>query len=336
LSSLKLLSALPNLERLSLRGNNIRLVDSTEPDLSPKAPPFQFSRTLKFLDISHNQIDGWLLINALTGLFPGLDSLRISNNPLYDQAVAPANVTGFLERPMTVDEAFMLTLARLRNLSTLNYSKISPQDRTNAELYYLSLIGKELSANTRTEEDRILKSHPRFAELCEIYGDPAVKRESESKSQGVAVKPRSVAARLVNFRFYLSSSTFSMDLGEDKSPEKVYEIPRSFDVYRIKAIVSRIFALPSLKFKLVWETDEWDPVEEFNVGGEEWDSDDEQDEEEETPHKSERQAATSVVTKADGSKFIKREVELADSTRDVGFWFDDNLHEARVRIEILP
>jgi hypothetical protein len=239
---------------------------------------------------------------------------------------------------MTVDEAFMLTLARVKNLSILNFSKISPQDRTNGELYYLSLIGKELSAFPRTDEDKILITHPRFAELCEIYGEPGVKRASDNP-QGVAINPRSVAARLVNFRFYLSLSTSTSAVSEERKREQTQEIPRTFDVYRIKSIVSRLFALPPLKFRLIWETDEWDPVEEFNIGGEEWDSDDGEEEQakdigDEAGHRNEA-SSISVFTKADGSKFIKREVELADSSRQVCFWFDDNLREARVRIEVL-
>jgi Leucine-rich repeat (LRR) protein len=341
LSSIRLLASLPNLERLSLRGNNISSVVSSE---STTCELFQFSHSLKYLDVSYNRIDSWLFVNALPNIFPGLSSLRISDNPLYDQPVAPSNVTNLPEKPMTVDEAFMLTLARLGTLTTLNYSKISQQDRTNGELYYLSLIGKELSALPKDEEKNILSKHPRFAELCEIYGEPTIKRSTDT-SQGVAINPRSVAARLVNFKFYLWLSSPSIAEGKR---EQTYEIPRTFDIYKIKAIVSRLFALPPLRFKMIWETDEWDPVEEVNIGGEEWDSgsdDDDGDDDNQVestiagqdvsdrPGSDEMQA--SVITKEDGSKFIKREVELADSARQVGFWFDDNLREARVRIEAL-
>jgi hypothetical protein len=87
----------------------------------------------------------------------------------------------------------------------------------------------------------------------------------------------------------------------------------------------------------VWETEEWDPVEEFNIlGGEEWDSDDDGDHEAEVGKgdiKNDR--SEPMVVKADGSKFIRREVELVDSTRQVGFWFDDNTDKVRVRIEKL-
>ncbi|KAL1964702.1 hypothetical protein VTN77DRAFT_6728 [Rasamsonia byssochlamydoides] len=346
LSSIQVLVSLPNIERLSLRGNNISSVVSSE-STNDDHTPFQFSRSLKYLDVSHNRIDSWQFVNALPNIFPGLSSLRISDNPLYDQPVAPTNVTNLPEKPMTVDEAFMLTLARLGNLQTLNYSKISQQDRTNGELYYLSLIGKELSAYPQSEEKNILSKHPRFMELCEIYGEPTIKRATDA-SQSVTINPRSVAARLVKFKFYLSlSSPLTADNHAERKREQTCEIPRTFDIYRIKAIVSRLFALPPLKFRLIWETDEWDPVEEVNIGGEEWDSGSDDDDDQEEDVRVVRQEASretgsgsgkmqaSVMTKEDGSKFIKREVELADSTRQVGFWFDDNLREATVRIEAL-
>ncbi|KAL2005838.1 hypothetical protein VTN00DRAFT_10331 [Thermoascus crustaceus] len=340
LSSINHIASLPNLERLSLRGNYISTVSPGKDDT-----PFQFPRTLRFLDVSHNNINSWSFVNALPTLFPGLQSLRISDNPLYDQPVAPSSVTNLPERPMTVDEAFMLTLARLASVTTVNYSKVSNQDRTNGELYYLSLIGKELSAFPESQEQSILAQHPRYSELCEIYGPPAIKRASDPARGGAAVNPRSLAARLVNFRFYLSpSSQFPEHVRkhDNKVQEHAQEIPRTFDIYRVKAIVSRIFGLQPLSFRLIWETEEWDPIDEANVGEDEWDSSAEEEEganvEDVKDEEEKRKGGTdtdTVVTREDGNKFVKREVELVDSTRQVGFLFSDDLREARVRVEAL-
>jgi tubulin-specific chaperone E len=320
---------------LILRGNNIdtAFAPSQSGD-SKDEPTFQFARTLKFLDVSHNKIGSWQFINDLSIMFPGLDSLRISGNPLYERAVAPTNVTGLPEKPMTVDEAFMLTLARLGNLTSLNYSKITPQDRTNGELYYLSLIGKELSATSASEEETILTTHPRYSEFCETYSTPTIRRSADGSSHGTNINPGSVAARLVEFEFYQKPSS-----SPSEETSKSCAIPKTFDIYRIKGIVSRLFSLPPLKFHLVWETEEWDPVEEFNIlDGEEWDSDDEEDENNNEEIKGDTQVdrrADAMFVKADGSRFIRREVELADSTRQVGFLFDDNINKVRVRIEPL-
>ncbi|KAL1857236.1 hypothetical protein Plec18167_004713 [Paecilomyces lecythidis] len=338
LFSIRSLASLPNLDHLSLRGNEICGVSPS--DTPGEDAAFQFSPTLRSLDISRNNINSWSFVNALPQLFPGLKSLRISDNPLYDQPVAPSNVTNLPEKPMTVEEAFMLTLARLRDLESLNYSKITPQERTNGELYYLSLIGKELSAHPESAEKSILANHPRYSELCRLYGEPLIRRVLDA-SKG-DVNPRSVAARLIRFTFYLPASSLQSSTSESGSHSRrqhTHEIPRTFDVYRVKAIVSRVFNLTPLGFRLIWETEEWDPVDEADTGLDEWDS---SDDDEPDTLESENQrlskdviASDRVMTREDGNKFVKREVELVDSTRQVGYWFNDDLKEANVRVEVI-
>ena len=203
----------------------------------------------------------------------------------------------------------MLTLCRLAPLQTLNYSKVSAQDRGDAELYYLSLIGKELSASPSTAEWRILAAHPRYGELCEKYGEPTVKRSADSAGPGDAAHPRSVATRLVRMVFYLSPA---------KEVSRTKEIPQSFNTYQVKAVVSRLFGLPPLSFSLIWETDELDPVN--TTAGDQWDS-------------SEDEEGDMQVDRAGFSGFVKREVELVDSTRDLTLWFPSDLHEARIRVQ---
>jgi hypothetical protein len=191
-------------------------------------------------------------------------------------------------------------------------------------MYYLSLIGKELSATTEEEEPAILATHPRYSELCELYVEPTITRAVVSGSSDARViHPRSVAARLVKMAFRLP-------LGNGESKSQVKEIPGSFDTYQVKALVSRLFGLPAFGFRLVWETDEWDPVEK-EVGEEavEWD---EGSEDEDRPD-----IASGLETTGDGldkSRFVRREVELVDSTRDVGFLFQGEVGEVRIRVEI--
>ncbi|PWY80595.1 tubulin-specific chaperone [Aspergillus heteromorphus CBS 117.55] len=326
LSSIKSLAALPNLEHLSLRGNNISSIFN-----SPSDEPFHFPQSAHSIDLSRNKINSWGFVNLLTSIFPGLDTLRISGNPLYDQPIGPSSITGVPEKPMTVDESYMLTLARVASLQVLNYGKITDKDRSNGELYYLSLIGKEVSASPETAEQSILAAHPRYKELCEIYGQPVIRRV-EAGSAG-AVNPRSIAARLVKLIFHLrrtAAASNSADIAQhgepastaEQSAVKTKEIPRSFDTYQVKAIVSRLFGLPPYTFKLVWETDELDPVSREKMeDDEDWDSEDDDAVQghDEAP--------------ADGPGFVKREVELVDTTKDIGFWFQADLAEARIRVE---
>ncbi|KAE8151831.1 tubulin-specific chaperone [Aspergillus avenaceus] len=307
LSSLRALTSLTKLNRLSLRGNQIdKIYESSTENL-------QFAASLESVDLSRNKLNSWHFVNQLTTIFPGLKSLRISGNPLYDQAVGPSTVTGMPEKPMTVDEAYMLTLSRVSSLQMLNYGTITPKDRSNAELYYLSLIGKELSAFPESAEQDILAKHPRYDALCQTYGEPVVTRALAST--GPAVDPRSVAARLVKLAFYTRQQSVSN--GQEM---KLKEVPRSFDVYQVKAIASRLFGLEPYSFRLVWETDEFDPVSKKNIDDEdEWDSEDED----------------THAPSIEDSGFVKREVELVDSTKDIGFLFQSDTVEARIRVEMI-
>lgn len=313
LSSVRKLAALPNLERLSLRGNCIDTIN--RPGVEE---PIRFSPSLNAVDLSNNKINSWSFINDLPTVFPGLQSLRISGNPLYDQPVASPTITDMPERPMTVDEAYMLTLARLSPIQVLNHGNITPQDRGNGELYYLSLIGKELSVSPEDAEQQVLAAHPQYRGLCEKYGEPIVRR-AEASRQDDTVNPRSVAARLVEMVFRLSSTPSSSSPAETT---KVKEVPLSFDTYQVKAIVSRLFDLPPFEFRLIWETDELDPVHKDSMEENGWDS-----EEDETGN------GTGNAAIGDDTKFVKREVELVDSTRDIGFWLQ-NVPEATIRVDV--
>ncbi|KAJ5088441.1 hypothetical protein N7456_012057 [Penicillium angulare] len=331
ISAIRNLARLPNLNHLSLRGNNLStIIDGS----SDTIQDFQFPQTLQSLDLSRNNITSWTFLNHIATLFPGLTTLRISGNALYDQpplapSIAAATASMSASKPMTVDESFMLTLARFPStLRTLNYSTISLQDRSNAEMYYLSLIGKELSATSEEEESSILATHPRYAELCSLYGEPRITRAVESDGSGHrAIHPRSVAARLVKLAFHLSQpQSSSTGNASSESRVSVKEVPTSFNTYQVKAIVSRLFALPAYGFKLVWETDEWDPIAKAAVEEEDWaeDSEDEMA----------QQRVVESSTEENSSRFVRREIELVDSTRDIGYLFQGETGEMKIRVNV--
>lgn len=324
LSAIRHLTKLSTLEHLSLRGNNISTINGD----NDTTPDFHFLDTLHSIDLSRNNISSWAFLNSLSIIFPALKTLRISGNPLYDlsplpPSVAAATSTMSASKPMTVDEGFMLTLSRFpSSLRTLNFSVISPQDRSNAEMYYLSLIGKELSATTLEEELHVLTTHPRYAELCDLYGEPTITRAVIGDgSGGRTIHPRSVAARLVKMAFRLHGKSDRSD-----SQIQVKEIPTSFDPYQVKSLVSRLFGLEPYGFKLIWETDEYDPVEKTTAddGVADWDEDSEDE-----MHVPDHGSAS-----ADVSRFVRREVELVESTRDIGFLFQGELGEVKIRVEV--
>jgi hypothetical protein len=90
-------------------------------------------------------------------------------------------------------------------------------------------------------------------------------------------------------------------------------------------MVGRAFNVKPLSIKLIWETGEWDPVAGYE--DDEGISDDEE----------EQEAARNFnkvedTEQKDKGKWMKREVEIEDGTRQIGFWVDGL--EATVRVEI--
>jgi hypothetical protein len=287
LSAIAVLTQLPSLKRLILKSNRISEITSAD------TPHPIFPTTLAEVDLSFNELSTWAFIETLAHVFPGLTSLRVSHNPLYESLQAPDG------RALTADDGYMLTLARLGNLKTLNHSPINPKERLNAESYYLSMIAKEVQFAPEDMKEQVLKSHPRYAWLCEEYGEPDVERKAN------AVNPNSLAARLLKIRFYLAA---------DKAQSYKDEIPISCTAYTVLGMVGKHFGIKPMEVRLLWETGDWMPAKSNVVGfdDDEWDSDDSEDE-----------AMTDRVM---------REVEVVPGTRSIGTWIDGS--EATVRVEM--
>lgn len=289
LSNIASLTKLPHLQRLVLKSNKISEI------ASPAASMPVFPPTLTEVDLSFNEISTWSFIETLAHVFPGLTSLRVSHNPLYESLQAPDG------RKLTANDGYMLTLARLGNLNTLNHSPINPKERLNAESYYLSMIAKEVQFAPENMTAQILKSHPRYEWLCEEYGEPDIQHSANS------INPNSLAARLLRIRFYLAA---------DKSKAYEAEIPMSCTAYTVLGMVGKYFGIKPMECKLLWETGDWMPAKSAVVDfdEDEWDSEDSEKE-----------------TKVDR---VMREVEVVPGTRSIGTWIDGS--EAVVRVEIEP
>ncbi|KAF2706826.1 L domain-like protein [Pleomassaria siparia CBS 279.74] len=303
LSDLVPLTKLPSLKRLVLKSNKIS-------EIHPSSAPFPvFSSTVTEVDLSWNEFTTWAFIDNLALVFPGLTALRISHNPLYQSLQAADG------RALTAEDGYMLTLARLGNLTSLNYSPVLPKERLNAESYYLSLIGRELTFAPPHLEAQIIASHPRYAYLCSEYGEPAINRSVND------VNPNSLAARLIRFSFYLgesAKSALSHGNPEDQDDEFEAEIPMSFTAYSLLGVVGKRFGIQPIKCRLVYETGDWMPAPRKDDMVEEgWDSED--SDEEGGKEKS-------------GLKRVMREVEIVPGTRAVSTCIDGM--EAIVRVEM--
>lgn len=86
-------------------------------------------------------------IDALPDSFPGVTSLRLAHNPVYDNpGFDGASDSTSTTKATVTEEAYMLTIGRLASLTSLNFSAVTPTDRNNAEMFYLSRIGRQLSS----------------------------------------------------------------------------------------------------------------------------------------------------------------------------------------------
>ena len=388
IESLAPLSRLPLLRTLHLKGNRISSIHDhnchgTQDDDGKKKSFPVFPRYLHYVDLSYNSIPSWSLIDALPTIFPGLTSLRLSHNPIYDHPDPVINTTTTTTsgsiRAGTTEEAHMLTIARLASLQTLNFASVSKQDRSNAEMFYLSRIGKQLSAVPAEQEEEVLAMHPRYEELCGVYGKPNVVRPRAGEDNVMMMGEKVLDGRLITVTFVgmvggngrgkegEEAAAAAAPCLEQEHQEQhctfTLKIPKSFDIYSVQGIAGRLFDIPALKTRLVWETDEWDPVagfeeaEGFSSGSsdghdhehellEVLEADSSADEEHQGHYDYHRhlhgpapkEAAVpgqgntrKKKTSPDLGRWVKREVELKQGPRKLGFMIDGQ--EARVRVE---
>jgi hypothetical protein len=307
LTSLSGIFTLPNLHTLILKSNKIGSSQhQPQPSLKPLSP------TLKTLDLRTNAIASWSPISSLPASFPQLQNLLIASNPLY------SNLTSADNTPLTSEDGYTLTLARLPQLQTLNYSTVTDKERLNAETYYLGQIAREVAKTSAEKRAQVLGAHPRWEELCAEYGEPVV---TGLRTEGEA-DPASLGARLVQVTFHVAaelplpaSSTYSFEKGHTWTQS----IPRSASVYSLLGRVGKKLNVVPLGLRLVWETGERDPVGAGSGSAgdapEYWDSSDEEDE------------------VAGNGEWVAREVELAAGTRSVGSYLEGE--GGRVRVEVV-
>ncbi|KAK1844799.1 CAP-Gly domain-containing protein [Colletotrichum chrysophilum] len=306
LADLSALSSLTSLRNLHLKGNNISTISPTS------VPAPVFPESLQYLDVSYNAVTSWSFIDALPASFPGLNALRFAHNPIYERPDPETQGGG--NQTKSTDEAYMLTIGRLGCLKALNFTTISTSDRSNAEMFYLSRIAKQLASVPEAAEPEVLAQHARYAELCTIYGAPDVIRRDE-------INPSYLEARLITVHFHYPHTT--------ANKTKTTHLPKSSDIYAVKGTAGRLFGKDPLSLRLVWETGEWDPVAGFDEDEEADDSSDEEDAAGAIARSGEEETGTAQECK--GGRWVKREVELKDGPRQLGFCVDGL--DVKIRVE---
>ncbi|GAB7348580.1 hypothetical protein MBLNU459_g6966t1 [Dothideomycetes sp. NU459] len=301
----------PQLRALNLKNNQIETAFRSDQGLqgasqSDSRSLLAMSSSLYELDLTYNRIRSWQIIDNLPQVFPRLKHLRISHNPLFENLQAADG------KALTSADGYMLTIARLPNLETLNYSTVTDKERLNAESYYLSQIAAELSLSPTEKEAQIISKHPRYRALCDEYGEPRIERQADNK-----VDPNSLAARLVKCSFYCSGIQGSNRIPTRTSPY-VVELPKSLSIYSVLGIVGKHLSLPPMQLRLILETGEKDRVGQSSndwQGVQEWDSDEED-------------------MDGLGDEWREREVDLVAGTRPLGTVAEHA--EALIRVELKP
>jgi tubulin-specific chaperone E len=296
-----------NVRIVSLKGCQISLVSKTASKLANDRLGICYK--VEELDLRFNNMSDWTFFNDLATNFPNLKHLRTSGNPLYQNLVSADG------KSLAAEDGYMLTIARLAGLQTLNYSKITDKERLNAETYYLNQIAIELSqATSEDEAAAIKKKHPRWKELCDEYGEPTVKKKVEKGE----VDPNSLAARLISVQFQFKEKTWQQ------------ELPKTFTIYEVLGVVGKKLGVMPLKLRLLWESGERDPVGKDGgaalEGPEWWDSSDE-----EAVGGAGGVESDGMQVK-EGEAWVEREVELVAGTRALGTYVEGS--KARIRVEM--
>jgi tubulin-specific chaperone E len=352
----------PNLKALSLQGNQISSIGLlSHPGPGREAISFP---QLGSLNLSHNLIADYAFIDALPQLFPGLTSLRVSNNPFFSSgtsthppasdkihykatltsstASAPPHRISASPRTSRPDAPYSLTLARIPSLLSLNHSTITSRDREEGEIYYISIAERELSAaiaekpafSRERHVSDAKRQYPRYEELCRKYERDSVfdKKQPASKETlaQTSYAPGTLGVRLVKTHFYIPQTDEGSTATSSVIPTTFSRlIPRTISVYTLKAFLARIFSLPALQFRLIYESPELDPVVAPRGGNDRanWDTwgDWDLDHPLKDPDAVEKQ----------GKKWKKREVEILDGTREWGFYIEEGTIDATIRIEPL-
>ncbi|CAG8569176.1 769_t:CDS:10, partial [Dentiscutata heterogama] len=208
-------SDLPCLETLFLNNNLIERIFYTKENENNKG----FSK-LRYLNVNENKISDWNSIDELNK-FPSLNELRIKKNPFLDNE--------------KLTEANMSLIGRVKGLSVLNGSIISPGDRVDAERFYLRICVKDLK---KTPEE-IEKEHPRFKELCELHGTP-VADEISMKATSNILKDRLLALTI----------TSRPSLEQDPIKKISKKLLGTMEIRSLKNLLQKLFGIPASQQQL--------------------------------------------------------------------------------------
>ncbi|KAL7283642.1 hypothetical protein ACG7TL_003078 [Trametes sanguinea] len=170
---------LSGLQRLVLTSNSIEAIIPPSEQHGEESPAGSSVRALKHLALAFNRIATWRDIDALPLWCPELDSLTLAGNPL-------------LEDPVHKPHARSFAIAKIPSLKILDGATVSPKERTDSELLYLSHISKQ-----GLSDDERRAQHPQWEALCSKHGAPDVSTSSASQDTQDTLSNRLINVRIV-------------------------------------------------------------------------------------------------------------------------------------------
>ncbi|KAG0025293.1 hypothetical protein BGZ81_007254 [Podila clonocystis] len=171
------LSRLPKLKAMDLIDNKIDQI------LAPEDPEdFKF---LEMLRLNGNTFQDYVSFDRL-GLYPSLKTLWVGSRPVVNNQGEEGSGDQEVD-PRT------LIVAKMGRLEHLNGSEVLPKNRLDAELYYVKHVAM---ATVGMEPSAVNALHPRFEQLCQVYGAPDVSDESR-KATSDMLKDRLIAITFV-------------------------------------------------------------------------------------------------------------------------------------------
>lgn len=182
---------------------------------------FPFTNTTH-LSLTYNSLPSPSSLDSLPAIFPSLRALRITHNPLFPSPPEISTPASEAEFKAARDLAQALIVARLpSSVQELNFSKINEDERAQAELYYLSLIAKEISEVGPGGEALVTAKHGRWAELTAKHGIPDVPT-SGSGGQNT-----------------LEAQLMKIIIRSAEGSEEAFEVPKAMKVGRLLWLVGR-------------------------------------------------------------------------------------------------
>ncbi|CAE6451245.1 unnamed protein product [Rhizoctonia solani] len=155
-------SSVPQLRNLMIPSNAIPAI----PRRADTPTTEKLTLSLHYLAIADNPISNWSDVDSLVTWFPELRELSISLEPLAS-GIPPGATRNF-------------AIARLPLLLKLNGTEVTERERVDAELFYLSWIGR----NDQLSEKDTELLHPRWKELATKYDTSTEKLKSTAENLG--------------------------------------------------------------------------------------------------------------------------------------------------------